>query len=123
MLLFSLKKGCAITWIQNAVFRWIIFALTVCYGAVGLAEAPDRQQQLDAACETARESKLAPERERYINECVAAWDKSREDCTHFYRDYGDAQVRQGEIVRAPLYDDLPECEKAWEFRTRYRNND
>lgn len=75
-----------------------------------------RQAQLDADCEAAREEKLAPEREKYIEECVRDKVKeSREACEHFYSDYG---ARAG--TRAPLYYDLPECAKAFDFRKSYR---
>ena len=74
------------------------------------------QQQLDAECEAVRERKLAPERARYVNECVRNKVKdSRKACERFYRDYG---ARTGD--RAPLYYDLPECLNAFEFRKSYR---
>ena len=80
-----------------------------------LAKDNDRSAQqvrLDAECEAARELKLAPEREKYIEECVEKKQKSdRMACEDFYRDYG---ARSGN--RAPLYYDLPECESAFEFR-------
>ena len=75
-----------------------------------------QQAQLDAACEAARESRLAPEREKYIDECVRDKIKeNREACERFYSDYG---ARMGD--RAPLYYDLPECVSAFEFRKSYR---
>ena len=70
------------------------------------------QQRLDQACEDARQKKLAPERERYIEECVAEKQKpDRAACEKFYADYGNQSGN-----RAPLYLDLPECVKAFEFR-------
>lgn len=105
-------------------FRWIIIAFLGCYGPVTLADVRDQQQQLDAACEAAREIKLAPERQAYIEECVSEWGRTREYCTHFYRDYGDTLYREdGEIQRYALYYDLPECEKAWRFFNRHRRPD
>lgn len=75
-----------------------------------------RQAHLDAECEAAREQKLAPEREKYVEECVRNKARnSREDCERFYSDYG---ARSGN--RAPLYYDLPECVSAFEFRKSYR---
>jgi hypothetical protein len=76
------------------------------------------QQQLDEACETARLEKLTPIREKYADQCVAEWDRSQQYCDRFYSDYGNAG---GE---APvLFYDLPECEKAWNYRRRYRSAD
>jgi hypothetical protein len=87
----------------------------------GLATGDDkgravRQAQLDAECEAARERKLAPERQKYIDECVRNnMKENRETCERFYRDYG---ARTG--TRLPLYYDLPECVSAFEFRNSYR---
>ena len=72
------------------------------------------QAELDQACEKAREKKLAPERKKYIEECVA--EKQRPDrasCELFYADYGN---RSGN--RAPLYYDLPECVKAFDYQKK-----
>jgi hypothetical protein len=75
-----------------------------------------RQAHLDAECEAAREQKLAPEREKHVEECVHNKARnSREGCERFYSDYG---ARSGN--RAPLYYDLPECVSAFEFRKSYR---
>jgi hypothetical protein len=95
------------------------FAAALILPCVAAGTGSDRQTtqaQLDAECEAARERKLAPERTRYIEECVR--DKvrdSREACERFYRDYG---ARSAD--RAPLYYDLPECVRAFEFRKSYR---
>ena len=90
--------------------------LIPCLTLGGNNDRAPQQAQLDAECEAARERKLAPERERYIEECVR--DKvrnSREDCERFYSDYG---AQSGN--RAPLYYDLPECVSAFEYRRSYR---
>ena len=91
--------------------------LCISVGAPGSDNNQATQAQLDAECEAARESKLAPERARFIEECVAANTRgSREACERFYRDHG---ARSGD--RAPLYYDLPECKRAFEFsRSRRR---
>lgn len=82
-------------------------------GAVsGSTDRAERQAQLDNACEQAREQRLAPERKRFVEECVTEKQKpDRAACEHFYRDYG---ARSGQ--RAPLYYDLPACVEAFEFR-------
>lgn len=70
------------------------------------------QAQLDAQCELARQTKLAPERARYIDECVATKQKpDRPACERYYADYG---AQSGN--RAPLYYDLPECRRAFDAR-------
>ncbi len=79
-------------------------------GATG-SNRESTQAQIDAECEAARERKLAPDRAKYIEECVRDKVKdSREACVRFYSDYGG---RSGN--RAPLYYDLPECVRAFEF--------
>lgn len=85
------------------------------------AQAEQRQQQLDAACEAARQEKLAPERAAYIQECIQEWGRTREDCTNFYRDYGNVIYGDDEKVqRYALYYGLPACQAAFEYRQRYR---
>lgn len=78
------------------------------------ADTSAQQAALDAACEQARERRLAPEREMYVEECVAKKQKKdRASCERFYSDHG-AQAGN----RAPLYYDLPECVEAFEFRKK-----
>ena len=96
-------------------FPLLVAAFTACLVALPVLahEYSEREQAaLDAACEAAREEKLAPERERYIEECVE--EGQREDraaCERFYADYGN---QSGD--RAPLYMDLPDCVEAFEYR-------
>lgn len=78
----------------------------------------DIQQQLDQACEAVRLEKLQPIREKYAAQCVAEWDRSQEYCDRFYSDYGN-QSDDREV----LFYDLPECEKAWNYRQSYRRAD
>lgn len=85
------------------------------------ASAEERQviqQQLDEACEVARLEKLRPIREKFAAECVADWDRSQEYCDRFYSDYGNQGGDQ-----AVLFYDLPQCEKAWNYRQSYRSTD
>lgn len=78
-----------------------------------LAEESREQKQarLDAACEVARENKLAPMRKQFVEDCAAKNElPTRAECERFYADYG---ARMG--GRAPLFYDLPECVSAFEF--------
>lgn len=71
-----------------------------------------KQAKLDQACETAREKKLAPEREGFIQECIANKERpDAESCERFYADYGNQSGN-----RAPLYMDLPQCVEAFNFQ-------
>ena len=100
------------------VHHVVLFALALLFPSLGVAgdDRASMQQKLDAECETARERKLEPEREIYVQECVQQKMKSTlQDCQRFYADYG---ARTGD--RAPLYYDLPECVGAFEYRQSYR---
>ena len=91
---------------------------------LGYANAQDagrdaRQAELDAACESARQRKIAVERAKAVEECVELKQRSdRAACERFYADFGE---RVG--GRPPLFYDLPECVAAHEFRTSYRSSD
>jgi len=71
----------------------------------------DEQASLDAACEAARQEKIAPLRQQVIDECVANKElPNREECERFYADYGERTGR-----KAALFYDLPECVTAFNF--------
>lgn len=75
-----------------------------------------KQAELDAVCEAAREAKLAPLREKFVEECVRNKERpDRRSCEVFYADYG---AQSGN--RAPLFYDLPECVEAFEFQNSQR---
>ena len=83
------------------------------------SEREKKQYELDAACEVARQKILIPEKQKYIEECVAKEQRpDRESCERFYADYGNDTGG-----RAALYYDLPECVKAFEYRESYRKSD
>jgi hypothetical protein len=73
------------------------------------------QQRLDAACEAARQKKLAPVRQAEIKKCMTEQKKDRETCDKEFSHYGE---RSGN--RPPLFYDLPECKQATDFRNSYR---
>lgn len=86
-----------------------------------IVQADNKQTQagLDAQCQAARQVLIAPERERYIQECIATQERQKdpvEYCNRFYADYGE---RAGD--RPALYMDLPECEKAFEYEKSSRS--
>ena len=96
-----------------------VIAMALLFSTTSIGSDGDRQakqEQLDAQCEAARERKLAPERVRFIEECVKEKQRSdRTACERFYSDYG---AQSGN--RAPLYYDLPECVEAFDFRNSLR---
>lgn len=98
------------------IFGFAAALLCTSFVAGSSGNRQSTQAQLDAECEAARERKLAPERARYVDECVRNKIRDgREACERFYVDHG---ARSGD--RAPLYYDLPECVRAFEFRKNYR---
>lgn len=91
-----------------------IMALTIAVTLPSQAgeQSDSEQAKLDAACEAAREKKLAPLRAGFIEECVEKKQRpDRAACERFYADFGNQSGR-----RAPLFYDLPECVKAFEYR-------
>jgi len=98
-----------------------IFKYGICAAIMALTimtapptHAKDEQARLDAACEAAREERLAPLRAGFIDECVEKKQRpDRAACERFYADYGNQSGN-----RAPLFYDLPECVKAFEYRRK-----
>ncbi len=104
----------------NFVFTILALALLSCVvNPVYAGSKTDRetmQAELDAACEEAREEKLAPLRAGFVEECVENGDQpSREACEIFYADFG---AQSGD--RAPLFYDLPECVEAFNYQNSQR---
>ena len=80
----------------------------------GLAIAEDRQTkqaELDAACEAARQTALAPKKAEIYQECIDKFKKSVEVCEQEAAGYNGNRVG-----RTPLFYDLPECEPAFEYQ-------
>ncbi len=96
-------------------------AMVVSVAALSGALGQDRdakQAELDAACEVTRQKKLILVRAELIEECVETKKLAdRATCERFYADYGASSANQ-----APLFYDLPECEKAHEYRRSYRSS-
>ena len=98
-----------------------MFAVVLACSSAPAAEKLSKEQvrkkltELDAACETAREEKLAPLREKYIEECISKQRKDPDYCQRFYADYGARTPTRG-----PLFLDLPECVEAFEFEKKHR---
>ncbi len=82
-------------------------------------EQKAKQAELDAVCEVARQKKLVPLRAQHVDECVEKKQRpDRESCERFYADYDGQRGNQ-----APLFYDLLECVKAYEYRRSYRRTD
>ena len=74
-----------------------------------------KQKELDTACAAAREMKLAPLRQGYVEECIEKKTKDQAGCERFYSDYGNQTGN-----KAALFYDLPECVEAFDYQKSYR---
>jgi hypothetical protein len=98
------------------VFLISCFCFLAVTDVVADRDRDQQQAKLDAACEEARESKLAPMRKQFVEDCVKNKEQpSRQACEDFYADYGAQSGR-----RAPLFYDLPECVEAFDFQNSQR---
>jgi hypothetical protein len=98
----------------------VVAVITLIFLNQALADRDrDRQQaEMDTACEQARQVKLAPMRAQFVEECVQNRElRDRTACEAFYADYG---AQSGN--RAPLFFDLPECVKAFDFQHNERQS-
>jgi len=78
-----------------------------------------KQQQLDNACEIAREKKLVPMRKQLVEECMNK-DREKNSLEHCEQLHGSYDRTPG---RSPLFYDLPECEAATSYQKSYRQAD
>jgi hypothetical protein len=102
--------------------KWILLVVSaIVFSVAGYAvetesERQAKQTELDAACEAARQEKIILARAKHVEECVNKEQlPDRVTCERFYADYGERAGSQ-----PPLFYDLPECVKAHEYRTSYR---
>ena len=73
---------------------------------------------LDRQCEDARGERIAPLRETEIANCIKTKTGDQAWCEAFWADYGDSQrTASGDIIPR-MFNDLPECDEAWEERNR-----
>lgn len=71
---------------------------------------------LDRRCEDAREEKLAPLREAEIENCIKTGTGDQAWCETFWADYGAGGRTASGVIYPQMFNDLPECEEAWEER-------
>ena len=76
-----------------------------------LAQASEtKQQQLDKACELAHQEALIPRKKEIYQECITKFKKDEKVCEKEADAYNGNQING-----APLFYDLPECKKAFDF--------
>jgi len=108
---------------EMQLLRFTILTLFISMPAIcnGLESDDDRrhkQAELDYACEEARQIALAPRKLAVYQECIDKFKKEVEYCEKQADDYNGTRVNG-----SPLFYDLPECEVAFENRSKYRKAD
>ncbi len=89
----------------------LVFATTICNGLATANDQQNKQAELDAACEAARQAALAPRKAEIYQECIDKFKKSVEVCEQEANGYNGNRVG-----KTPLFYDLPECEAAFEYQ-------
>jgi len=89
----------------------------ICSGSETADDIRNKQAELDAACEAARQTALVPRKAEIYQECVDKFKKSAEVCEQ------EAEGFNGNRVgAAPLFYDLPECEAAFAYQKKPRGS-
>jgi len=89
------------------------FSLSIallCISSIALA-SEKKQATLDQACEVARQKALKPRKKEIYQECRQKFKKSEKVCKVEANAYNGNR-----IGGAPLFYELPACEKAFEYR-------
>ena len=98
-------------------FQLFSLVITVFVGAYSIAPVvfahKDKQVTLDQACEAARQIKLKPRRNEIYQECSQKFKKSKSVCQSEAKAYNGNRING-----APMFYELPACEKAFAFRKK-----
>ena len=81
----------------------------------GDASDAGKQAELDRLCEEARDEELVPIRDQIYTECLEGEKGDENYCRRYADGYNGTR-----IGGAPRFYELPECERAFEFRNRDR---
>lgn len=79
-------------------------------------------EKLRQQCQEAREARIAPLREKAIEDCLSERrsTRTREDCERIYSDFGEAGATAGGGFRQAMFSDLPECVAYVEAKDKQR---
>lgn len=99
-----------------------MFVLIYVPGAV-LADRSSDVAALEARCESEREAKIKPLREKEIAQCKRKEERNDPQyCENFWRDYGNAVRARNGAMTPRLFDDLPVCVAAFKARKEFDLN-
>lgn len=101
----------------HIIYFFCFFILLLSNVTANENERSSKQKELDTACQTAREIKLSPLRQGYVDDCIEKKKKDRAYCERFYSDYGNQAGN-----KAALFYDLPECVEAFNYQKSYRQS-
>lgn len=76
--------------------------------------------ELERSCEESREAQLAPLREAEIAKCKIEKTMEPTKCESYYKDYGDATRGAGGKYTERMFNNLPDCVKAREMKSKTR---
>ena len=99
-----------------------LLALAVSASAYARHLSKEAVQKLIDRCEAAREAKIAPLREKEIQDCIATAAQQRirpEDCREHFRTYGEAR-NTGRGVVPRMFHNIPECSEAEQAQEHFR---
>lgn len=100
---------------MNKIWSIAIVLLAI----AGAAVADEAEvQALEAKCEAAREIKLKPLRDEEIARCKADQRGDEGFCERYSKTFGDATRLPNGTMRPRMFDDLPECQAAFEARRK-----
>lgn len=93
-------------------YIFIVIAFLAINSSIAQADATkNKQAKLDKACEAARQVALKPRQDEIYHECLTKFKKSKLVCQQ------EADVYNGNRINgAPMFYELPACEKAFTFR-------
>lgn len=96
------------------LFRFFMLAIIInSIASVAFAHKGE-QVILDKACEDARQVALKPRKKEVYQECRQKFKKSESVCQEEAKAYNGNRING-----APLFYELPACEKAFTFRKKY----
>ena len=97
------------------LFRSVALVIVINSSVGSMAYANEGEQvKLDQACEAARQVALEPRRKKIYQECLHKFEKSEAVCL------SEAKIYNGNRINgAPLFYELPACEKAFVFRKKH----
>ncbi|WP_114326968.1 hypothetical protein [Candidatus Colwellia aromaticivorans] len=99
---------------MRKVYILMTIVLFTINGSIALAHSTKtKQAELDKACETDRQIALKPRKNEIYHECLTKFKKSKSVCQD------EADVYNGNRINgAPMFYELPACEKAFQFRKK-----